>query len=106
MFVISQLNQTAANQRTGLQIKPYSRFQHAKPLKLRLRMAATLAQILLDENESAVLRRGNPLYRFSINQDEGRSEHLMPKHDPLQRTTQCCTVKIALQAQTHRNVIG
>jgi hypothetical protein len=80
-------------------------FQLGKTFQLRLRIRAP-AQIVFDEMESALLDSGDLLRRLSIDGDESSTQGLMPDKNPVQRLPQGRAVKIPLQAQTERYMIG
>jgi hypothetical protein len=56
--------------------------------------------------ESALLDRGDLLRRLSIDGDESSAQGLMPGKNPVQRPPQGHAVKIPLQTQTNRHMVG
>ena len=106
MLVVGQPDQPAADQRTVFQIEGCAGFQCGEPSRVppaRRRAGAGRARC---RTKAAVLRRRDPLYRLSIDENKGGAQRLMPDHDPIQRLAKGRTVQIALQPQTHGNVIG
>src|SRR6476619_7285022 len=105
MFVFGQTYQPSANQRTCLQIKGRSGFQFAESGKFGFHIVVA-AKVVFDKTEAALFDSSYLLHRFSVEQGKSGAQHFMTNQYPVQRPAKRCTVEIALQMQSERNVIS
>ena len=103
MLVVGQLNQTPADQRTGFKIERRRGLFCDLPHKF---LFVASAQIVLEQQETAVFDGHNPLHRLLAQESKGAAQSFMTRHDAVQGTANSRPVQLPSQAQSERYMIG
>ncbi len=104
LVVCRTANEASPYERSALQVEwciPLG-IDDAFPLDGGIRGAP---QVELEQLEQACLRRRDALSRLAVLGMERRPEYFMPRHESIERASQCRPVHISLQRESERDVI-
>src|SRR5882762_263164 len=102
---MGKLDKPTTNQWAGFKVEGRASFQFAKTIKFCGRIYVR-AKVIFNQKKMAILHSSDSLHRSFADERKGCAQHLMPGHYPVQRPAKSHAVKIALQPQTHRDVVS
>ncbi len=106
VVVLRQRDQLPADQRAVRQVEGRQRLLAHQPRQRLLARRGGLPGQVAQAQREADTGRVHALHRLPVQRHEAGSQHLVPRHDPVQRAPQRGDVEPAVQPQPARHVIG